>query len=173
MRGYRERGTLVSGTCNMLRGWKSASCNGLAVLRGFAGDKAFSTGANRLSRPTAPIFSNQRLRPNLSIKFVQPRVVCTLGFVSTSSSISFALACQNGIRIWFTISEARMNYAPGPFRGLSHGVLEHDGVNDRPSGFSTGCGLRPVSEHRHFGASLHQYAATYSEAILDGFRSRR
>src|SRR5437660_10213948 len=71
MTGDRERGTFVSRTCNMLRGWKSASCNGFPAPSGGIGD-VMEVRGNLLATRDIPILPNQLLR---SIPLISPPVL--------------------------------------------------------------------------------------------------
>jgi hypothetical protein len=55
----------------MLRGWKSASCNGFPAASGATGDDLIEVPGNLPARKNIPMLSNQRLR---SIPLINPPV---------------------------------------------------------------------------------------------------
>ena len=85
----------------MLRGWKSASCNGFPAPSGATGDDLIEVRGNLLAKKNIPMLSNQRLR---SIPLINPPVSLnptTNGFpFSSTSSISFTFSCQSAINLW-------------------------------------------------------------------------
>ncbi len=56
----------------MLRGWKSASCNGFPAPSGATGDDLIEVRGNLLAKKNIPMLSNQRLR---SIPLINPPVI--------------------------------------------------------------------------------------------------
>src|SRR5260370_22497674 len=100
MTGCRERSTFVLGTCSMLRGWKSASCNGFPALSGATVEDLIEVLGSPPAKKSIPMLSNHRLRPIPVMKSSSVTKSRRMdSFFHSNSSISFTFACQSGINL--------------------------------------------------------------------------
>jgi len=96
----------------MLRGWKSASCNGVPALSGTTGVDVIEALGSLLVTKNIPIFSNQLLRP---IPLMNPPVSFDRAVIDSLFSFSFFYI------VYFRLSK----WDKSPDSAFSQGECKH------------------------------------------------